>query len=312
MKILLIRTLAAALVMTLPSISAPSQNTIYQADWCRKLPRPEYSRLERVADPDSWFQTYRVAPGVFALYEAHQAEEVISFLIVGRRQALLFDTGMGIAPIRPLVERLTRLPVIVVNSHSHPDHVGGNHEFADVRALDLPYTRQHERGFNHAEVAEEVQPENICGALPAGFVPANYAILPWKVAHRITNGTKIALGGRTLEIMVLPGHTPDAIALLDRDHRQLFVGDTFYPGPIWLFAPETDWRAYKRSVARLAGMAPSLQRLFPAHNVPVASPEVLLRLRNAAAEIASGKLKPVMLPGGRKEYRFDGFSILLR
>jgi glyoxylase-like metal-dependent hydrolase (beta-lactamase superfamily II) len=301
--------LAASLAMT---ISAGAQNAIYSPDWCRKLPRPEYSRLEPVPDPNTWFQIYRVAPGVYALYEAHQAEEVISYLIVGSKQALLFDTGMGIASIRPLVERLTTLPVIVINSHSHPDHVGGNHEFADILALDLSYTRAHEKGFAHAEVAEEVQPGNICGALPAGFMPASYAILPWKVSHRVHDGTRIALGSRTLEIICLPGHTPDSLALLDREHGQLFIGDTFYPGPIWLFVPETDWNAYKRSVAWLADLAPSLQRLFPAHNVAVASPEVLPRLRDATRKIDSGKLKPAMLPGGRKEYRFEGFSILMR
>ncbi len=312
MTISRVGALTAALAIALLSLPAQPQNIPYSADWCRKLPRPQYARLERVADPDPWFQVYRVAPGVFALYEGHQAEEVISYLIVGRKQALLFDTGMGIEPIRPLIERLTRLPVVVVNSHSHYDHVGGNHEFSDVRSLDLAYTRQHEKGYEHAMVAEEVQPENLCGAWPLGFVPAKYSIQPWKATHELHDGTRIALSGRTLEVIAVPGHTPDSIALLDRAHRQLFVGDTFYPGPIWLFVPETDWRAYRRSVDRLAGMARSLRQVFPAHNVPVASPAELLRLQEAGAQVDSGNLKPVILPGGRREYRFHGFSLLLR
>jgi hypothetical protein len=60
--------------------------------WCRALPRPEYKSLERVRVTDPWFEVYRVAPGVFAIYEPHQAEEVICYLIVGARQAVLFDT----------------------------------------------------------------------------------------------------------------------------------------------------------------------------------------------------------------------------
>jgi len=39
---------------------------------------------------------------------------------------LIVDTGIGLVPIRPLVERRTTLPVDVVNSHTHHDHVGGN------------------------------------------------------------------------------------------------------------------------------------------------------------------------------------------
>src|SRR5713101_2517752 len=69
-------------------------------DWCKALPRPEYKSLQRVLENDPWFEVYKVAPGVFAIYEPHQAEETISYLIVGHKQALLFDTGMGISNIR--------------------------------------------------------------------------------------------------------------------------------------------------------------------------------------------------------------------
>jgi len=58
--------------------------------WCRPLPRPEYKNIERVAISDSWFEVYKPAPGVFAIYEPHQAEETISYLVVGEKRALLF------------------------------------------------------------------------------------------------------------------------------------------------------------------------------------------------------------------------------
>lgn len=62
------------------------------AEWCRAPPRPEYKTLQRVAVSDPWFEVYKVAPAVFAIYEPHQAEEIISYLIVGDKRALLFDT----------------------------------------------------------------------------------------------------------------------------------------------------------------------------------------------------------------------------
>jgi len=58
-------------------------------EWCRDLPRPAYSKLERVNVPDKWFEVYRIRPGLFAIYEPHQQEEIISYLIVGQKQALL-------------------------------------------------------------------------------------------------------------------------------------------------------------------------------------------------------------------------------
>jgi len=56
-------------------------------DWCRPLPRPEYKSIERVPVSDPWFEVYKPAPNVFAIYEPHQAEEVISYLIVGEKRA---------------------------------------------------------------------------------------------------------------------------------------------------------------------------------------------------------------------------------
>src|SRR5258708_903711 len=53
-------------------------------EWCRKLPRAEFAKLERVAVDDGWFEVYRVAPRVLAIYEPHQSEETIGYLILGR------------------------------------------------------------------------------------------------------------------------------------------------------------------------------------------------------------------------------------
>ncbi len=73
-------------------------------DWCRALPRPEYKTLERVPVSDAWFEVYKIVPDVFAIYEPHQAEETIGYLIVGEKRALLFDTGMGISDIKKVTE----------------------------------------------------------------------------------------------------------------------------------------------------------------------------------------------------------------
>ena len=103
------------------------------SDWCRALPRPEYKSLERVPVSDPWFEVYRPATDVFAIYEPQQAEEVISYLIIGKKRALLFDTGMGISDIKKVTAELTKLPIVVLNSHTHDDHVGGNWQFETYR-----------------------------------------------------------------------------------------------------------------------------------------------------------------------------------
>ena len=65
---------------------SPALAQIPIPDWCRALPRPEYKSLERVPVTDPWFEVYRPATDVFAIYEPHQAEEIISYLIVGEKR----------------------------------------------------------------------------------------------------------------------------------------------------------------------------------------------------------------------------------
>jgi glyoxylase-like metal-dependent hydrolase (beta-lactamase superfamily II) len=122
---------------------------------------------------------------------------------------------------------------------------------------------------------------------------------------------KIELGGRTLQVIGTPGHTPDAIALLDEKNGLLFTGDTFYLGPIYLYRPETDLDAYVASVHKLAAMAPRLQLLLPAHNTPVADPSYLLKVVTAMQQVRRGEVKPVA-NDGKREYLFDGFSFLMQ
>ncbi|HUE57755.1 MAG TPA: MBL fold metallo-hydrolase [Candidatus Udaeobacter sp.] len=279
-------------------------------EWCRPLPRPEYKSLERVLPNESWFEVYKVAAGVFAMYEPHQAEETISYLIVGHKQAVLFDTGMGIGDIRKIITRLTSRPVVVLNSHTHDDHVGGNWQFAFVYGMDTDFTRTNARG-SREDAQAEITPDQLCGDLPKGFDPKTYSTKPWKISHFIHDGFKVNLGGRTLEVISTPGHTPDAISLLDRENGLLFTGDTYYPAPIWLYRPETNLDAYVASVKRLALLAPDVKVVLGAHNIPVAQPSVLSELVGAIEAVRSGQgdFKPA--GKGKAIHTLGRFSFLL-
>jgi glyoxylase-like metal-dependent hydrolase (beta-lactamase superfamily II) len=279
-------------------------------EWCRQLPRPEYAKLERVLPDETWFEVYRIRPGVFAIYEPKQFEEVISYLILGEKRALLFDTGLGVGRISATVARLTTLPVTVVNSHTHFDHVGGNAEFHDIWNRDLSFTQQNQRGETNSYSGDALTPGRLCGSLPATLTSKSYSIRPWKSTHTLQDGERINLGGRELEIVFTPGHTPDSLSLLDRDDGLLFTGDTFYQGPIYLFTPETDFDAYTKSVARLVALKPNIKLLLPAHNLPTTEPSYLDHLADAIRQVRRGKAKYVATEGHR-EYSFDGFSLLL-
>ncbi len=281
------------------------------ADWCRALPRPEYKSLERVPVSDPWFEVYRPALQVFAIYEPHQAEETIGYLIVGEKKALLFDTGMGISDVKKVTAELTRLPIIVLNSHTHDDHVGGNWQFETVYGMDTDFTRKNARG-SREDAQAEITPDQICGTLPRGFDVKAYATRPWKISTKLYDGARFDLGGRTLEVIATPGHTPDSVSLIDRTNGLLFTGDTYYPAPIWLFRPETDLDAYAKSIRRLAALAPQVKLVLGAHNIPVAPPSVLPRLVAAFDQVRSGKVAATPDSPGKVLYKVDGIEFLMR
>jgi glyoxylase-like metal-dependent hydrolase (beta-lactamase superfamily II) len=277
--------LAALLVVAVRAADIP--------EWCKALPRPEYKALKRVPAADPWFEVYEVRPGVFAIYEPHQFEEVISYLIAGNRRAILFDTGMGIGDMRRTVRALTALPITVLNSHTHNDHVGDNWQFDDVRNLDTAFTRTNAKG-SREDAQAELAPDDLCTPLPAGFDAAAYCTRPWHIAGWIHDGDRIDLGGRTIEVLATPGHTPDEISLLDWRNGLLFTGDTYYPAPIWLYRPETDLAAYESSLRRLTALAPQVNLLLTSHNVPTAAPAALSTVLDAFLDVRAGKVAPVI------------------
>ena len=293
------------------AVPAGPKGTAKKPAWCDQLPRPEYANLTRVPIADTWFEVYKVAPNVFAIYEPHQSEETIGYLIVGNARALLFDTGMGIGDLKALTLKLSKLPIIVMNSHTHDDHVGNNWQFDTVYGMDTEFTRHNAKGSKD-DAQAEIAPGEICGSLPIGFDRGAYATRPWKVTKWLNDGDRIDLGGRTVEVIATPGHTPDAICLFDRANGLLFTGDTYYPGTIWLYRPETDLTAYGKSVQRIAALRPQVKIVLGAHNVPVAPPSVLEDLAAAFARVQAGQVQPKPAGVGKVIYQVGNISFLMR
>ena len=99
-----------------------------------------YSNFKQVPSSQDWFEVYEIAPNLFVFYEPRHYEGTIVNLIIGEQKAALIDTGCGIGNLRKTVEEVTKKPVIVINTHTHSDHLGGNCQFDKIAMFDHPLT----------------------------------------------------------------------------------------------------------------------------------------------------------------------------
>ncbi len=263
-----------------------------------------------VEQSQDWFEVYEVFSGVFAIYEPGQFEEVISYLIVGSERALLFDTGLGIGDMRRVVSELTELDPIVLNSHTHYDHVGGNHQFEEIYGTDNEYTTTNAMGRPHDQVEEFVGEGWIWKPLPEGFSPADYRIEPFDINKIVKDGEKIEIGDRTLKVLLTPGHAPDSLCLLGRENRLLFMGDTFYPASLYAHLHGSDFEQYVQTATRLAEIQSDVDFILPAHNEPLLESDYLVRFRDAFHTITDPQA-PFVRTYGDREYSFEDFSIII-
>lgn len=155
-------------------------------------------------------------PYLYLLDEAHEAT---GYVVIGDKKACIIDTMLGYNDLYAAVRKLTDKPLIVVNTHGHPDHIYGNVYFEEayINPADLPLAREFEQQPEFVRICEERG-----GKLP-----------PFK---DIKQGDVIDLGGKTLEVYELPGHTPGGILLLLKEDRILFTGDAINHH-LWLQLP---------------------------------------------------------------------------
>jgi glyoxylase-like metal-dependent hydrolase (beta-lactamase superfamily II) len=281
-------------------------------NWWDALPRPEWSAFEKVEQSEDWFEVYRIDDDIYAIYEPGQFEEVMSFLITGEDFALMFDTGLGIGNIRRVVDQLTDLDVVVLNSHTHYDHIGGNHLFDTIYGTDLEYTKRRALGSPPEDVAGFLQEGWVWKPLPQGFSKSDYQSRAFTISKIVGEGDQIDIGGRVLEILHTPGHAPDSICLIDRENRILFTGDSFYLAPLYTHISGGSFEDYANTAARLSGLAGSIDRALTSHNVPVVDASYMTALGHAFADIQSGAALDYTISDGLREYQFDGFSVIVK
>jgi hydroxyacylglutathione hydrolase len=196
------------------------------------LPKQWLTGGPKCMEVPDW-QVHEYNPDLYILRESGctHYEKPFLYLLFGKDKAILFDTGAGEAQtgrevsevVAKWLKRNQRasIPLIVAHTHSHGDHIAGDKQF---------------EAMHNSAVSITMVPLTVPGT--AQF----YQIANWPQG----NG-QLDLGGRTIDIIPIPGHDKLSIALYDRQTGVLFAGDSLYPGRLYV----EDFPAFVESTQRL-------------------------------------------------------------
>lgn len=277
-----------------------------------------YLNFKRIPLSEDWFEAYQVTGNVFVFYEPRHYEEAIANLVIGEHKAALIDTGCGIGNLRDAVRMTTDKPVVVINTHTHADHLGSNHQFSEIAMFDHPLShRVSQEGLSHGTLRNEILADNlVTKPWPRGFNPSSSVLPPFAVSHWLADGDFFSLGGLELEVIHTPGEAADHVCLLDRADRLLFCGDILLHGPVWTHLEGGSLTDLVASYHKLMGFFGDFDRLMPGHNHPWLDKSLLPDTLAGAEKVLSGQaeFQEITDPWNRrlKQYSFGQFSLLTR
>lgn len=222
---------------------------------------------------------HALSPGVWAIDQIM----VRCFLIVGTERALLLDTGAAPCDLPDLISTVTALPVTVVHTHGDGDHTENDDQFPQIYAHP-----------NENPIILRFRPQLTSTLLP------------------VREGHRFELGGRTLEVIDAPGHTPGSICLLDRANGILFSGDSLGYGPVFLFGDHRDIHTYRKTLDKLDALT-GYDTIYPCHNTCPVTRAVIGELKAAVDGTLDGTISPepnldMPMPDGLKPQVYSSGS----
>lgn len=210
-----------------------------------------------------WFTVERIDGDTYAISEYGHWEQTHCYLLCGTEHAALIDTGLGVANIKRVVEKLTALPVTVLTTHVHWDHIGGHGYFKDFAV--------HEREADWITGRFPIPLPAVKRALvlapcafPAGFCPDDYRIFSGTPTRLLHGGEVLNLGRRTLNVLHTPGHSPGHCCFYEPERERLYSGDLIYRGCLDAFYPSTDPLAFLRSIEQVQALR--VKEILPGHH----------------------------------------------
>ena len=199
------------------------------------------------------------------------------FLILGSHSALLIDTGCGLFPLRSIIDDLIEdKTLLVINTHSHFDHIGSNYEFDEIlihkdelklisMPMDVSFLQESPKG------------------IVKRFKSRNYTIHPANKIKSIKDMANIELGGVSVKVIHTPGHSRGSISLLT--NNELFTGDTAHYGAMYI--SKEDFPTHLASISRLLNLFLEKDdiEIYPSHEEFAVGEDLLIDLSKGIKNI---------------------------
>ncbi len=228
-----------------------------------------------------WFTIDTVDENTYIISEYRHWEETHCYLLNGTERSLLIDTGLGICNIYDEVRKLSDRPVTAAATHIHWDHIGGHRYFPDF------YAHQDELNWLGGKfpLSRETIQDMVADRcdLPEGFDVNAYVMFQGTPTRVLRDHDTIDLGGRVIEVLHTPGHSPGHMCFWEKATGYLFTGDLVYLDTLLAYYPSTDPEAYLASLEKVSALP--VKRVFPGHHSLHIAPEVIAEMRDAFAAL---------------------------
>ncbi len=187
------------------------------------------------------------------------------YLVEGDSLALLIDAGTVMPGLRKIVEDIVKKPVILAATHVHGDHTG------------MAINDWEQMWLCEADTV------NIPSTMPDYNGEKLY----------LQDGQTFNLGGRTIEVVFTPGHTPGSVTFVDKAAHYGFSGDAFGSGNLLVFSTLSNVIASGHKMAEYME-ANGIEKMYPGHYWGY-NLETLQRVKDVAElseGILAGKYEP--------------------
>lgn len=255
---------------------------------CRKNVFEEYGILEDLQDRDmeynnrpihnNWFTVDEIDRDTFIISEYKHWEETHCYLLCGRNEALLIDTGLGVSDLGSVVKELTTLPVMTAITHAHWDHMGGLGSFSNIAVHKAEETWI----SGSFPIPLQVVKKNLT-LYPCEF-PKSFSLDEYQIFQGIPNrvfrdNDIINLGNRSITVLHTPGHSPGHCCFYEPERGHLYSGDLIYYGKLDAFYPTTDPMLFWQSIKKVQEL--DVKRIFPGHHSMKVTPDIAGKISNA-------------------------------